>query len=375
MTNIFFQWDSHFVTGHTTIDQQHYGLIESINNLMKLSFQTEDLEDRDLEDLKKSLTHYTLDHFQTEERLMQEYSVDPRHKEAHENVHKDFANKISTYFQSPVNLKSQSGLGEINEFLIRWLAYHILSMDKSLVRQIDKIKNKKMDPKEAYDKELKDCDSNTEPLLKALKSLILLVSQKNKELEIINEGLELKVKERTQDLEEANHRLEELSLRDELTGLPNRRFVTREIEKLIHHRERYGTLFSVLFIDLDKFKAVNDDYGHEYGDEVLKWVSSFMNEHTRKNDLACRLGGDEFVIIAPHCNGHDTLIMAEKLLDLISNLKDHEKPPYWAPSFSLGVIEMDDSIDSVSDLLTKADAAMYESKRSGGKSVTLFTPS
>jgi len=372
MKNNYFQWDAHFVTGHTTIDQQHSGLIETINDLMKLSFQSEELKEEDLDDLKVRLTDYTLSHFQTEEVLMQEFSLDPRHKEVHENLHRDFVDKVQTYFQSEVDLKSQSVLGEINEFLIRWLAYHILSMDKSLVRQVDRIKNEKVDPKEAYDMEVEEEDVNTEPLLKALKSLFFLVSQKNKELEIINEGLEQKVKARTRELEEANQQLENLSLRDELTGLPNRRFVVREIEKLICDRDRYGTAFSVLFVDLDKFKAVNDDHGHECGDEVLKWVSEFLNGHTRKNDVVCRLGGDEFIIIAAHCRGPETVAMAENLLDLISNLKVDEKTPYWEPSLSLGVIEMDDSIDSVSDLLTKADAAMYESKRAGGKAVRSY---
>ena len=158
-------------------------------------------------------------------------------------------------------------------------------MDKSLIRQVHRIKNEKMNPKEAYEREVEEEDVNTEPLLKALKSLFFLVSQKNKELERINEGLEQKVKARTQELEEANRRLKTLSLRDDLTGLPNRRFVVREIEKLIHDRERYSTTFSVLFVDLDKFKAVNDNHGHESGDEVLNWVSDFLDTYTRKNDV------------------------------------------------------------------------------------------
>ncbi len=372
MENNYFQWDSEFETGHKIIDEQHYGLIITINELMQLTFQSETIEDHNIEDLKKRLTNYTLEHFKTEETLMKKLAVDPQHKKVHEDVHKDFIKKVTDFFKEPEGLKSKNKLGEVNEFLIRWLAYHILSMDKKMVKQIDLIQGQGLSPAEAYEKEVKEYDTNAEPLLKALKALFFLVSQKNKELELINIELEEKVRERTKELEEANQRLENLAMVDELTGLPNRRFVMREIQQLMNHWKRYGVPFSVLFIDLDKFKAVNDDYGHESGDQVLKWISEYMRQHIRKNDLLCRLGGDEFVIISPHCRGDETLLMAEKLLGLIEGLKKEERPSFWKPSFSVGIIEMNDSFESVSDILTKADAVMYESKRAGGGKAILF---
>lgn len=372
MKNTLFQWDQDFITGNRAIDEQHYGLIMTINDLMQLSFQTESIKDRDIENLKKKLTDYTLQHFKTEEDLMEQLSVDSRHKDPHKTMHHDFVNKVINFFVVPEELKDKHKLNEINEFLIRWLAYHILSMDKSLVRQLHKVAHDGLSPKDAYDQELQETDANTEPLLKALTSLFFLVSKKNKELELINEGLEEKIKERTQDLETTNEKLEKISTTDELTGLPNRRFVMRELQHLIDHWERYGTVFSILFIDLDKFKAVNDTYGHEAGDQVLKWVSDYISRHIRKNDLLCRLGGDEFIIISPHCNSKDLVLMAEKLITRIARLTDDEKPTYWSPFFSTGVVEMSDNITSVSDLLIKADAAMYECKRSAEGSVKVF---
>jgi len=372
MKNNFFQWDSEFETGHEKIDEQHYGLIMTINELMQLTVQSEAIEDHSIESLQKKLTDYTLTHFQTEHRLMEAFAVDPQHKQNHRDLHRDFVEKVKGFFKNPRELKNKNKLSEVNEFLIRWLAYHILSMDKKLVRQIDLIKDEGLSPTEAYEQEVEEYDSNTEPLLKALTALFFLVSQKNKELEVINEGLEEKVKDRTVALEEANQRLENLSLMDELTELPNRRFVVREIQQLMNHWKRYGSPFSLLFIDLDKFKAVNDNHGHEFGDQVLKWVSEYIQQHIRKNDLLCRLGGDEFVIIAPHCKGDETLAMAEKLLERIRNLKEEERPSFWKHSFSVGIVEMNEAVDSVSDLLTKADSAMYESKRGGGGAATLY---
>ena len=88
-------------------------------------------------------------------------------------------------------------------------------------------------------------------------------------------------------------------MQDELTGLFNRRYAINAIDQLIGNWKRYGATFSVLFIDVDKFKSVNDNYVHEYGDRVLKWVANFFKNNIRETDIACRLGGDEFLII---CN-------------------------------------------------------------------------
>ena len=121
-------------------------------------------------------------------------------------------------------------------------------------------------------------ESNTEPLLKALKALYNLVSEKNKELEQKNKELEEKVINRTKELTDANTKLEKLSLVDELTGLYNRRFVIMEIEKQIYNWNRYKVHFSLIYVDADKFKGVNDNFGHEKGDFVLKWVADFFKK-------------------------------------------------------------------------------------------------
>lgn len=374
MKNDYFKWDSNFVTGHELIDKQHYGFIEIINNLMKLSFQIEEVNYEELENFRDTLIKYTKEHFKTEEGMMNKYSLDNRYINKHKKLHKEFIDKIFSYFEYVDQLKSKEKLTEISEFLIRWLAYHILSVDKVLVRQVQNIENENLTPKEAYEIEIDNQENNTEPLIGALKSLFLLVSQKNQELESINKHLEQKVQERTKELQNLNNKLEEISLKDELTGIPNRRYALMELEKFYYNKKRYGNDFSVIFVDLDKFKSVNDNYGHEFGDKVLKWVSKLMVNNTRESDIVCRIGGDEFIIIIPNATGTEALDIAKKLLNLINNLEENEKLPYWSPSFSLGIIEMDDSIISVSDLLNKSDEAMYKSKKSGGNSATLFNP-
>ncbi|MBE0450254.1 MAG: GGDEF domain-containing protein [Clostridia bacterium] len=365
MEGIYFQWDKDFLTGLNKVDEQHRGLVEIINDLLKFSLKTELIGVDEIDEILDRLTNYVVDHFQTEDELMFAYGIDTRHIELHKRLHSDFVRNVNRYFSNKNELRDPEKLNEVSEFLVRWLAYHILNTDKSMVRQMEYIKNDGLTGVEAYEKDQGYVDATTEPLLKALKGLFYLVSQKNKELENQNQELEIRVKERTIALEDANRKLQELSMNDALTGLPNRRYIMGEIDRLIDHYERYQVVFSVLFIDLDKFKAVNDTYGHEKGDEVLKWISGFLKKNVRKTDIACRLGGDEFVVVSPHSNGEGALSLAQKLCELLHSEESQIQIPFWKPSFSIGVAEVNANVKSASGLLIEADAAMYEVKKSG----------
>ena len=330
-----------------------------INELLKLSFLNEIIEHEVILDLEKKLTHYVVIHFNTENELMKQYGIDERHVSKHLLLHAEFIKTVSRYFDDKTELADPNKLSEIIEYLVRWLAYHILNTDKSMARQIKYITEDGLSPEAAFDQDEKITDATAEPLLKALRALFYLISQKNKELEE-------KVIQRTLELQNAIHLLEYQSIIDELTGLPNRRFVMNELERLKYNFERYNVVFSILFIDLNKFKAVNDTFGHDSGDAVLKWMAKFLKENTRKTDMPCRLGGDEFVILCPHSDGEQAFTLASKLLGIIQNMVNSERLDIWEPSFSIGVAQFDKSIKEPSEFLSKADAAMYESKKHGG---------
>lgn len=362
MTDRFFQWDQDFITGVDLIDAQHFSLIEIINNLLKTCFQTETINEEKIVTISTQLKDYTVDHFQSEEKIMIDAQVDPRHIIDHQKAHKEFVSKIQERFQLSESLSDPCKMGESVEFLIRWLAYHILYMDKNMVQQMNMIQANHLSAAEAYDRMEKMDKSTSEPLLKALKALFYIVSEKNKELEQQNFELEEKVLARTQALEKANEQLRQASLTDELTDLANRRYALSEIQKQIHTWERYDTPFSLLFIDLDGFKSVNDTFGHDAGDKVLQWIASFLSSHTRKTDIPCRLGGDEFIVICPNT----ALAGAEQLA---LNLKQELRlripdilQKLWNPSFSIGLAEMNPSISTASEILTIADRAMYKEK-------------
>lgn len=363
MEKTFFKWDQDFQTGNILIDEEHFKLVSIINELLQASMNFENVSMEAVEALNQKLTDYVSVHFANEEGLMEEHSIEQSFIDEHKYLHIEFVKKVKSFFDSSENYDNEIKLSNISEYLIRWLAYHVLNTDKSLVRQIENIVNENMSPKEAYEKELQVVETSTEPLLKALRVLYRLVSDKNKEIEKKNVELEERVIERTRELQAAHDKLEKMSIHDDLTGLPNRRFVMSEIEKHIYEWQRYKVPFSLLFIDVDDFKLVNDQYGHNSGDRVLKWIGEYLQTHTRRNDISCRLGGDEFVVVCAHTNEEEADSVRSKL-SKISDIEPLEGIENWQPSLSIGIATIDNDVATASELLQMADKAMYDEKKS-----------
>jgi two-component system, cell cycle response regulator len=156
-----------------------------------------------------------------------------------------------------------------------------------------------------------------------------------------------------------------LALHDPLTGLPNRRLLEDRIETTLQHANRHHHKAAIMYLDLDGFKAINDTYGHAYGDEILKMVSQRLLANSRKEDTVARLGGDEFMVVLSEVNSlGDAQGPAAKLVEAISE-------PYFINdltlrlSTSIGISIYPDDADSVDSLISIADYALYEAKRAG----------
>ena len=323
MSKVYFEWNKEFEIGNKLIDTQHYSLVELINELVKIDLN-KDGDIKEIEDIKQKLSNYCVVHFMSEEEIMEKYNIDQRHVKAHKIKHQEFIDNIKKFSTDAGCISDNVNLSEMTEYLVRWLAYHILSMDKSLFRQIKYIEKDEWSSSESYDKDFQLIECSTEPLLKALKALYYLVVEKNKELELQNINLEKNVKSRTNDLLKANKKLEKISIIDELTGLHNRRYFMTEIERLMYKWDRYQEPFSLIYLDADKFKLVNDNFGHDKGDIVLKWISQFLKSNIRKSNIACRLGGDEFVIICENCTIQDAANIGKNLITKYKNTRHQE---------------------------------------------------
>ncbi len=190
-----------------------------------------------------------------------------------------------------------------------------------------------------------------------------------KKLDDMNKNLEHKVMARTRELNIKNRELEILSTTDQLTGLYNRRYIDQSIKEEIDRSRRYKVPLSIILLDIDHFKRINDTYGHDVGDEVLVSLASVLKENTRNTDIAGRWGGEEFLIIVPQTDGEMCLLITEKLREAMKSCIYQTGEQVTA---SFGVTEFQKN-DSVSLLIKKADQALYEAKKGGRDKVVLYT--
>jgi len=164
---------------------------------------------------------------------------------------------------------------------------------------------------------------------------------------------------------QAEERLQYMATRDALTGLPNRLMLNERLTHAITQARRSGRRVGVLFIDLDRFKNVNDTLGHRIGDELLKGVTRALGDALRESDLLARLGGDEFMVIVEDFDEPQVLgRIAQKLLEAISQPFRIEEHDIYVTS-SIGISVFPDDSDDPEELMKHADVAMYRSKELG----------
>ena len=360
-----FSWNDTFLTHLDKVDAQHQTLVKLINDLGEMVLSPKEASPTELAALRDRIYSYGQRHFQDEDDLMRAERVDPRHVSHHQENHAAFVAEAQLLGTQEGLLPSEQAKA-LTEYLVHWLAFHILGEDQSMARQIHAIREGQS-PAAAYEAEQALSQKNNEPLLNAMSGLFYVVTQRNRELRELNQLLESKVKQRTRELERANARLEELSTHDELTGLPNRRYAMLQLEQLWLEYKRYGTPVCILFIDADRFKTVNDRYGHAQGDALLRLLAKRLQQHVRASDISCRLGGDEFLVICHHCKKEGALAVAQKIRDSATLFLNHDGAICWDGSVSIGIAESDDDMLSVEDLLKAADLAMYDDKLSHRK--------
>lgn len=183
-------------------------------------------------------------------------------------------------------------------------------------------------------------------------------------VEIFNENSrELAALERIKDLER-------LSLLDELTGLGNRRHAEMHLQSRLDQLARYDWPFGLLYFDIDLFKRVNDIYGHDEGDRVLKVVAQTAQAGVRSFDIVSRWGGEEFTAIVENTDGPVLLAVAEKLRRLVENSPVVLGGDTIVTTVSVGAT-LGVTHDSIESLVKRADELMYESKERGRNKVTL----
>lgn len=364
-----FHWDQHFVTGLEKVDEQHHHLVDVINQFGELLTRPEDVAFEDIETVFGELAAYAQYHFREEESLMNEAGVDPRHQEHHRQEHLNFLQEV-TQMHSTFAPESPDKAKPLLKFLVYWLAYHILGSDQSMAKQIYAIRSGQT-AAGAFLAEERMKEGAVEPLLHALTGLFRQVSERNRELQHLNETLETRVAERTKELAQANRKLEEIALTDVLTGLPNRRYALYCLERAWNDSVSKGTPLACMMIDADGFKPINDNYGHDAGDEVLRQLARELRHALRTDDVVSRLGGDEFFVICTHTPQEGAVRLAEKMRQAVAALRVPAGGGEWHGSVSIGVAVRREGMRNFEALIKAADEGVYAAKKDGRNRVAL----
>ncbi len=170
------------------------------------------------------------------------------------------------------------------------------------------------------------------------------------------------------ELESTNTRLKETSFKDEVTGLYNRRFFSIRLEEEMQRHRRFNHPVSVVLLDLDGFKAVNDELGHAVGDETLRDVAQILVKHSRGINVVSRYGGDEFVVLLVETSRAGARLYADRIRQVVSTFPfSHGKR--LTGSFGIASLP-DDEVSTSEDLVRAADDALYAAKRAGKNQVS-----
>ncbi len=161
---------------------------------------------------------------------------------------------------------------------------------------------------------------------------------------------------------------------DGLTGLANHKTFYEILEKELWRSRRYGGQISLVMVDIDNLKKINDTYGHRAGDKVIKQISKKMKEHIRQIDTPARYGGDEFAVILPNTSLADAVIVAERMVNAVANSPVTWKKEQIALSISVGLGQYD-ADTTPEDITSRSDQALYTAKQAGKNTVKIFEPS
>lgn len=170
----------------------------------------------------------------------------------------------------------------------------------------------------------------------------------------------------TNELKLANTKLEQLSRKDALTGLYNRGYWQEQLELEYNRCQRYQHISSLIMLDIDHFKKINDNFGHPAGDLVIKRLAFILRNCSRKTDVVGRYGGEEFALILPNTDSNTALSLAERIrMECVKELLTFSDKQQTGFTISIGIAEINEAFKNSQDWLNTADQALYHAKENG----------
>lgn len=204
------------------------------------------------------------------------------------------------------------------------------------------------------------------PVMNSVTRMLTTIERQATELNHVAQRLD----SANRELESANARLQEVSFTDEVTKLYNRRFFSIRLEEEVARHRRFGNPLSLVLLDLDSLKAINDELGHLAGDETLRGVADVLVQSSRGIDVVCRYGGDEFAVLLVETPRAGARPYAERIRDALAAASYSHGRQVTA---SFGVASLSEGPSTGDDLVRAADEALYAAKRAGKNGVTVWT--
>jgi diguanylate cyclase len=199
---------------------------------------------------------------------------------------------------------------------------------------------------------------------------------RNRQLRQTREALrtgETTLKQQLSEIQTLQEQLQEQAVRDPLTGLYNRRFLDTIVARELARCEREGRHLTLMMIDVDYFKKVNDTYGHPGGDEVLRRLATLLLDRVRVIDVACRFGGEEFLLMLPSMAPEFALVRAEQCREAFAEARIEFEGQTIQATMSVGIAIYPQHGNTLGELTRCADVALYQAKQAGRNRVVLYT--
>ena len=259
------------------------------------------------------------------------------------------------------------GTGDVSSEELEQLKRKVLDIASNIKDITDDVKVKLEKSAVQYDDSIRNISNYAEMVDEG-------IANELEKIKYINYSLKSELEAARRVLEKQRKSIEsikEMSLKDHLTGLYLRRYMNDVLENLIYSYSRYKKVFSIIMMDLDNFKSINDTYGHLAGDEVLRVIGSVLKTSTRKSDIPIRYGGDEFIVILPETKLDDAVVVAKKIKDKINSIKFKKNEIEFKCSLSLGVTQVKDG-DTMESILDRVDQALYKTKKNAKGEITVL---
>ncbi len=249
----------------------------------------------------------------------------------------------------------------IISFVILFAFYMMITRYLYRISDFTKNMNLNSDSKLELNRKDKRYLDELDYIVLAINSMKDKLKKSYKEITELNKNLEKKVKERTL-------KLQELSYKDSLTGAYNRRYCDDISDKIISITQREDKILSIAMIDIDDFKKVNDTYGHDVGDQVLKFLVKIIQQNIRNGDILTRYGGEEFIILFSNIRKNEAFLVLNKIRSIIQDSILNKKVKF---TISIGIADFNPNQTTMKQAIKIADDRLYKAKKSGKNRVEI----